>query len=116
MSEKKLEILCRRACDYILEHYMEADLNRIRIAVALGCSTRSLSRAFEGRSVTMQAAIRVLRLHKGRELLREKPHLTVKQIANRLHFSSARHFATRYKEQFQRSPQEERQATGKRRN
>lgn len=47
MSEKRLDILDRRADEYILEHYMEPDLDRNRIATALGCSTRNLSRAFK---------------------------------------------------------------------
>ncbi|TYR35397.1 helix-turn-helix transcriptional regulator [Sphingobacterium phlebotomi] len=64
MSEKRLDILDRRAYEYILEHYMEPDLDRNRIATALGCSTRNLSRAF--RNMTIPAAIRMLRLYKGR--------------------------------------------------
>src|SRR5690606_22060571 len=89
---KKQELLLHRACTYILAHYMEPDLDRNRIATALGCSTRSLSRAFEGGGIKLHGYIRVLRLHKGRELLRRKPNLTIEKIANRLHFSSARHF------------------------
>ncbi|MBD1421772.1 helix-turn-helix domain-containing protein [Sphingobacterium chuzhouense] len=108
MSEKKLDTLDRRACAYILEHYMEPDLDRHRIAAALGCSTRNLSRAFEGSGVKLHAYIRLLRLHKGRELLHKRPHLSIEQIADRLHFSSARHFATRYKKAFGLSPAEER--------
>jgi len=108
MSEKKQELLLHRAYAYILEHYMEPDLDRNRIAAALGCSTRSLSRAFEGGGLKLHGCIRVLRLHKGRELLRKKPNLTIEKIADRLHFSSARHFATRYKELFQLSPSDER--------
>ncbi|PRD47468.1 helix-turn-helix domain-containing protein [Sphingobacterium haloxyli] len=114
MSEKKLDILSRRACAYILEHYMERDLDRSRIAAALGCSTRNLSRAFEGSGVKLHAYIRILRLHRGRELLLKRSHLSIEQIADRVHFSSARHFATRYKELFRLSPSEERKAICKR--
>lgn len=114
MTENNLTLLYHRAIDYIREHYMEADLNRIRIAEALNCSTRSLSRAFEGGGVKLHAVIRMLRLQKSRELLRKKPNLTIKQIADRLHFSSARHFATRYKELFRLSPHEERKTIRRR--
>lgn len=114
MSEKKLDILDRRACAYVLDHYMEPDLDRNRIATALGCSTRNLSRAFEGSGIKLHAYIRLLRLQKGRELLRKRSHLTIEQIARKLHFSSARHFATRYKELFNLSPSEERKTIRRR--
>lgn len=106
MAEKKLDALDRRAYEYILEHYMESDLDRNRIAAALGCSIRNLSRAFT--KTTIPTAIRRLRLHKGRELLRKKPDLTIKQIAERVHFCNAKHFATCYKALFSLSPSEER--------
>ncbi|NGM65232.1 helix-turn-helix domain-containing protein [Sphingobacterium sp. SGR-19] len=108
MSEEKLDTLDRRACAYILEHYMEPDLDRHRIAAALGCSTRNLSRAFEGSGVKLHAYIRLLRLHKGRELLHKRPNLTIKQIAERVYFCNAKHFATCYKAFLGFSPSEER--------
>lgn len=95
-----------QAYRYIVEHYMEADLDRNRIAAALGCSTRNLSRAF--RKMTIPATIRMLRLQKSRQLLHTRPDLTIKQIAEKLHFCNAKHFATCYKNFFNYSPSEER--------
>lgn len=103
---KKLDILDRRAYAYIVEHYMEPDLDRNRIATALGCSTRNLSRAFK--NMTIPATIRMFRLQKSRELLHKRPDLTIKQIAEKLHFCNAKHFATCYRNFFKYSPSEER--------
>ena len=106
--ENKEEPLYRRAYSYIEDHYMEADLNRDRIAAALGCSTRSLSRAFEG-TITIPQIIRRLRLQKARELLHKRSHLTIRQIAEKLHFCDVKYFARCFKELFGLSPSEERQ-------
>ncbi len=108
MSEKKSDILFRRAYAYILAHYMEVDLNRDRIAAALGCSTRSLSRAFEG-TITIPEAIRRLRLQKARDFLHKRSHLTIKQIAEKVHFCDAKYFSRCFKELFRLSPSEERE-------
>ena len=90
---------------------MEEQLDRITIAAALECSPRQLSRAFEGRPTTLQAAIQLLRLHKGRELLRKYRKRPVAQVAAEVHFRNAKHFSTRFKEVFGRTPTEERKAT-----
>ncbi len=105
-------LLYHRAIAYIREHYLDADMNRMTIAEALHCSTRNLSRAFEGRSATLNTAIVMIRLHKARELLREQPDLAVDDIAAMLHFPNGKHFATRYKQYFHCTPREERKNTG----
>ncbi len=109
-KEEGLIQLYHRAISYITEHYMRADLNRVTIAEALHCSTRSLSRAFEGRTPNLNSSILLIRLHKARELLKQKPELSVEYIASMLHFPHAQHFTNRYKKHFHRTPREERKA------
>lgn len=89
---------------------MDEGLNRLTVAAALDCSPRHLSRAFEGRPVTLSATIQLMRLYKGRELLRRKRKLSVAQVAAMVHFRNAKHFATLFKKQFDRTPSEERKA------
>ena len=107
-QEASLVLLHHRAIAYVQEHYMQAGINRVTIAGALNCSTRQLSRAFEGRPITIGSAILLMRLHKGRELLRDEPHLSIEQIAGMLHFSDAKHFAKQYKKYFHHSPRQAR--------
>ena len=112
-EDTSLDQIYQQALDYILAHYQEKDLNRTRIAAALACSARSLSRAFEGRPHGLYASIITVRLYKGRELLQKHPKLSVATIAHRLHFS-ATNFATLYKKLFQHTPLEERKLYKKR--
>ena len=107
--------LYNRAVAYIGQHFMDERLDRKVVAAALDCSTRQLSRAFEGRPATLQTAIQLLRLHKGRELLRKYRNRSVAQVAAAVHFRNAKHFATRFKEVFGRTPTEERKATAPKR-
>src|SRR5690606_933342 len=65
--------LYHKAAAYIQEHYMERKLTRKQIADALFVSVRTLYRAFEGKQLTISGAIQLVRLHKARELLRNKP-------------------------------------------
>lgn len=110
MPAKSLVPLYDSAMAHIQQHFMDEQLNRITIAAALNCSTRQLSRAFEGRPMTLNAAIQLMRLYKGRELLRRKRNLPVAQIATMVHFRNAKHFTTRFKKHFGRTPSEERKA------
>lgn len=100
--------LYHKVLAYIHENYMKEGLNREMIANAFNCSPRSISRAFEGRSITVGAAIQKVRLYKGRELLRNNPELTIEQIAVTLYFTDAKHFANQYKKQFNQTPRQDR--------
>ncbi|MFB2120255.1 helix-turn-helix domain-containing protein [Parapedobacter sp. 2B3] len=73
-----------------------------------GAPPGKLSRAFEGRSLTLNAALRLMRLYKSRELLRRKRHLPIARIAAMVHFRNAKHFATQFKKHFRCTPSEER--------
>ncbi|MEC3881846.1 helix-turn-helix domain-containing protein [Parapedobacter sp. 10938] len=109
-GEEALILLYHRAVAHIQQHYMDEGLNRETVATECNCSVRQLTRAFEGRSVTFNAAVRTLRLHKARELLRKKPDRSIEEIATSLHFTDAKHLANQYRKQFHRSPREERKA------
>ncbi len=107
-KEETAMLLYHKAITYIQKNYLDSDLNRITISDALCCSTRNLSRAFEGRSMTLNSTITLIRLHKARELLRRQPDLAIDHVAAQLHFTNAKHFATQYKKYFHHSPREER--------
>lgn len=100
--------LYHKAIKYITDNYMDGQLNLETVAVACYCSVRNLQRAFEGRPNSFKSSILLLRLYKGRELLHDRPELTVEHIAGMLFFSNAKHFATQYKKCFHRTPREER--------
>ncbi|WP_257668671.1 AraC family transcriptional regulator [Parapedobacter tibetensis] len=106
--------LYNQAIAYIRDNYMDEALSREKIAEALHCSARSLSRAFEGRPASLNASILILRLYKSRELLRNEPGCSVEQIALMLHFFDASHFTAQYKKYFHRTPREERKVIGSR--
>src|SRR5690606_7278713 len=109
-EEEPLMFLYHHAMAYIKQHYMDEGINRESVAADCNCSVRQLTRAFEGRSVTFNMAIRTLRLHKARELLHKNRELSIEQIAASLHFTDAKHLANQYRKQFHRSPREERKA------
>src|SRR3546814_18515559 len=93
---------------YITQHFLDEDINLEVVADACHCSARQLYRAFEGRSATLNTAIRTLRLYKARELLQKRPELSVEKIAISLHFTDAKHLANQYRKLFHRSPREDR--------
>lgn len=99
-----------RAVAYIRDNYLDKTLNRDAIADALCCSIRSLSRAFAGTDLSLNATILAMRLYKAREMLVQQPELSVEQIAFSLNFPDAKYFAVQYKKQFHRTPREERKA------
>lgn len=113
-SEEVLIQIYHRALDYIGEHYLSKDLTIEKVADVLGCSTRTLRRAFENYPTGLKATIVKVRLHKARELLKTQPDLSIESIAQMLHFSDAKHLTRQYKKYFYRTPSEER--NGQRKN
>lgn len=100
--------LYHKATAYIQQHYMERKLTRQQIADALFVSVRTLYRAFEGKQLTISRAIQLARLHKARELLRNKPEESIEHVASELHFPDAQHFIECYTELFKVAPGAER--------
>jgi len=106
--EEILVQIYHRALEYIGEHYLSKELTIEKIADVLACSIHTLRRAFRNNPTGVKATILKIRLYKGRELLQTQSDLSIESIAQMLHFSDARHFATQYKKCFYRTPSEDR--------
>jgi len=104
--------LYHKAASYILEHYMERKLTRQEIADALCVSIRTLTRAFEGKQVTISRAIQLARLHKARERLRSNGDEPIDLLASDLHFSDTQYFVQCYTALFKITPDAERKRRG----
>lgn len=107
-GEEALVQIYHRALEYIGEHYLSKELTIEKIADVLACSIHTLRRAFRNNPTGVKATILKIRLYKGRELLQTQSDLSIESIAQMLHFSDARHFATQYKKCFYRTPSEDR--------
>jgi len=101
-------VIYNEAIDYIVEHYMDEDINKNTIAEKLQVSSRKLYRVFEGKHTTIHSAIQTIRLYKGREMLRETD-MSVDGIAFQLNFSTAHYFYKQYVQRFGHSPSKERE-------
>lgn len=116
-KEEGLIVLYHNALEYIRKNFMSEQLNLEKVAAACHCSVRTLTRAFKGRSVSVNQSILLVRLYKSRELLRNHPEFTIEYIAGMLYFFDAKHFANQYKKCFHHTPREEQKAiTGRKRN
>src|SRR5690606_30791047 len=91
-KEEGLIQLYHQAINYITDNYMDAELNRLTISAALNCSTRSLSRAFEGRSINLNSSIMMMRLHKRPEPMADRPQPNIQHIASMVHLPKAKDF------------------------
>lgn len=98
--------LYHKAAAYIQQHYHERKLTRQKIADALCVSIRTLTRAFEGKKVTISGAVQLARLHKARERIRSGDD-TIEQVATELHFAGVSQFVQSYMELFKISPDAE---------
>lgn len=107
-AHKEDIVIYHEAIDYIVEHYMDEDINRDTIAKSLGITPRKLYRALQGRNTTINKAIQTIRLHKGREMLR-KTDMAVDGIAFQLNFSTAKYFYRQFVQCFGHSPSKERE-------
>src|SRR5690606_5380236 len=78
-----------------------------RIADELLTSERTLYRVFKDNGLTVNSAIRTIRIHKGREMLRTS-NKSVDMIAFTLQFSTAKYFIKTYVRYFGHTPAMER--------
>ncbi|HLT86974.1 MAG TPA: AraC family transcriptional regulator [Sphingobacterium sp.] len=101
-------VIYHEAIDYIVEHYMDEDINIDTIAERLNVSSRTLYRAFQDKHTTVHKAIQTIRLYKGREMLRETD-MAVDGIAFQLNFSTAHYFYKQFVQCFGHSPSKERE-------
>jgi len=99
--------LLHRAKAYIYAHYMDEGLKVDTIVKALLTSKTTLCRVFQENNLTVNAAIRTIRIYKGREMLRTSND-SVDMIAFRLQFSTAKYFIKTYVHYFGHTPAMER--------
>ncbi|TJY63430.1 helix-turn-helix transcriptional regulator [Sphingobacterium alkalisoli] len=99
--------LLHQAKDYIMKHYMDEEIDIQVIADKLLTSERTLYRIFKENGLTVNSAIRTIRIYKGREMLR-RTDKSVDMIAFYLQFSTARYFIKQYVNYFGHTPAMER--------
>ncbi len=91
-----------------MEAFLENPLPLQDIAAAVGMSTRQLERLFRDRLEDTPSRYYLdLRLQRARQLLRQTP-MSILQVGVASGFSSASHFARRYRERFGYAPRDER--------
>ena len=96
--------LVRRAIDFMAAQLAEP-VTMEGMAEALGYSRAHLSRAFKKETgLTPVAFLNRLRLDRGRRLLRERPELTVAQIALSVGFRDALYFTKRFRRMYGETP------------
>jgi len=92
-----------------MEAFLETPVSLNTVAESVGLSTRQLERLFrEKLGVTPSRYYLDLRLERARQLLRQTP-MSILQVGVASGFSSASHFARRYREKYRHSPREERE-------
>lgn len=95
-----------------MEAYLEQPLSQQALAAALAVSPRQLERLFrENLNTTPSRYYLDLRLRRARLLLCET-EMPIVQVAVATGFTSASHFASRYREHFNRAPRDERRELG----
>ncbi|WP_282637989.1 helix-turn-helix transcriptional regulator [Sphingobacterium thalpophilum] len=106
MQQEDISLL-HRAKAYIYANYTDREINIQRIADELLTSERTLYRVFKDNGLTVNSAIRTIRIHKGREMLRTS-NKSVDMIAFTLQFSTAKYFIKTYVRYFGHTPAMER--------
>ncbi|MED4599917.1 AraC family transcriptional regulator, partial [Paenibacillus validus] len=100
----------RQALQYLSAQYAEPITIEL-MAETLGYNRAYLSTLFkEHTGVSPVTFLLRLRLDKARRLLRERPELTVEQIASSVGFQDPLHFSKQFKRQYQTSPSEYRRS------
>lgn len=90
--------ICRRATDYVAAHYADPDLSVATVARELGYSVEYLSRTFKkGTGQGLLTYIHGYQVEKAKELLREVPPRTVRQVAAMVGFSGSESFIRTFK-------------------
>ena len=99
-----LPVAVRRAEDFMRVH-ADRPVRMAEVAVAAGCSLRTLEASFErARTMTPLAAFRSIRLERVREDLRRGEGEQIGAIARRYGFTNAGRLATAYRERFGELP------------
>jgi len=105
--------LVRQAIHYMTTQYAEPITIEL-MAESLGYSRAYLSRVFRERAGTTPVAFLVrLRLDRARRLLRERPLLTIEQVASSVGFADALYFSKQFRRAYGQAPTEYRQSVKK---
>ncbi|WP_372637882.1 helix-turn-helix domain-containing protein [Cohnella sp.] len=106
------EELARQVIGYLSTQYAEP-ITIEGMAEALGYNRAYLSRVFKQHAgVSPATFLTKLRVDQGRRLLRERPELTVEQIASSVGFQDALYFSKQFRRWYAQSPTEYRSAVG----
>lgn len=107
------EELVRQAIGYLSTQYAEP-ISIEGMAESLGYNRAYLSRLFKQRTgVSPVAFLAKQRVDHGRRLLRERPELTVEQIASSVGFQDALYFSKQFRRLYGQSPTDYRASVGK---
>lgn len=103
-----------RACAVdVMHHYFnEPGLTREKIAQKVGVSTRYLAKLFAQTGTTVMDRLKEIRLTRGSVQLTEEhmAHASIQEIAKTNGFASTAHFCRAFKERFEMTPRQWRQA------
>lgn len=95
------------AADYILEHIADVGFGARELAAALGTSEKTLGRRLkEARGISPAVFIRAQRLSFARDLVLQRRHATVAEVARAAGFASVSHFTKLYRREFGETPSE----------
>lgn len=102
--------LVQRAIHYMTAQYAEPITIEL-MAESLGYSRAYLSRVFRERTgIAPVAFLARLRLDRARRLLRERPQLTVEQVASSVGYADALYFSKQFRREYGQSPTAYRQS------
>jgi AraC-like DNA-binding protein len=98
----------RSALDFIERHLADPDLDVASIAHALGCSSRTIHKLFEGETLTVAREIWDRRLERCRLELVDPAmaRRSITEIAHDWGFSDSQHFSRAFKHRFGSTPRE----------
>ena len=90
--------LVERAKEYIMRNFNDPDLNATVVASALGANLSYLSTTFKDQvGEGLLSHINGVRIHKAKDILREKPSSTIEHTAQQVGFSNTRTFSRVFK-------------------
>ncbi|TVX95485.1 AraC family transcriptional regulator [Cohnella terricola] len=111
-AESHLEELARQVAGYLSTQYAEP-VTIEGMAEALGYNRAYLSRQFKRQTgISPATFLTKLRVDHGRRLLRERPELTVEQIASSVGFQDALYFSKQFRRWYGQSPTDYRTSVG----
>jgi len=96
----------RRIIECLNSKFPDPELAPDQVAAVIGVSRRQLDREFARAGETFSRRLRILRLNKARALLREKPDMSITQVAYEVGFSCPTVFGRQFRAHFGETPRE----------